>query len=375
MKEYIKSLPSRMRQNRSINVLAVGLMLFFAIVNIINGEPRYALTTVATLICYLLGGGLGGIKKYLPIVFASISIAVFLVAAIIFAATHQMPAGFSSYAMVVLLFSMVAFVNTRGKKCVPYGLVMAGAGCVFTLGLNDNGMVIWIGALAITIMLADSTYTAMSKYVLSLFIWAVTVKCVGLLFFVNKMELTGIVEQLSKNAYVFVALVVLGFLSLLLRERHPRIKSDRDKKHLPALRQWQIVAGITFIFLYIWSVISFSDLFAVHSTEYTTESANAFIIAMLYSVVYYNTAAGSLLPIITNYGFVILLLTTATMVCFIYRAYEDHKLSKEPSDLSMLLILFGFMISFVCSKFNIPVLLLYGLFAGCMVNGRKKEAQ
>lgn len=373
MKEYLISLPKRMRVNLSINVLTIGLLLFYLIASVIAGDFKMIITGLGIILCYLAGGGLDKINKYLPIVLAGVSIGVFAIAAFIFAITHVMPRGFCSYAMVVLLFSMIAFVNTHGKKCAVYGLVMAGSGCVLSLALNDNGMIIWMGVLAIAIMLTDDTYTAMSKYVFSLFIWTLTVKFVGLLFFVNKMELTGIVKQLSENAYVFIALVVLGFVSLLLKERHPRIKSDRDKKHIPALRLWKTVVGITIIFIYIWSVIGFSDLFAINSGRPSTQFTSAFVEAMLYGVVYYDTASSTLFSILTNYGFLVMLITVVMMICFVYRAYEDYKESKTPSAQMLFLIILGFVISIVCSKAAVPVLMLFGLFAGCLVNRTEQK--
>ena len=136
--------------------------------------------------------------------------------------------------------------------------------------MNIIDSIIGIGMLIAAIMLLDATYTAVSKYVLVWFLSLLIMKVVGIVFFLKNIKIQdGLMGLLASNEELYIVLVILGIGSLLLRERHPRIKSDRDKKHIPSLKRWQTITGITFAILFFWGILNMNDIFSMQIHDAT----------------------------------------------------------------------------------------------------------
>lgn len=63
MKKYIDEIPLIMKNDRSLNILFVGMALYFAILGIFNGQYLQAVYMTACILVYLVGAMLGGIRS------------------------------------------------------------------------------------------------------------------------------------------------------------------------------------------------------------------------------------------------------------------------------------------------------------------------
>lgn len=372
MKKYIKEIPNIMKNDFSLNVLFVGMALYFIVLGIINGQHMQALCMAACVVLYFAGAFLGGIKKYLPIVLSILFIPVLAAAGIQFLAQHTISDGFLSFAAVIMLFSIAGFTNITGTKCVPYALGVAGSMLIFCINQNNNGIIICVGMTIAAIMLLDATYTAVSKYVMVWFLLLLTVKVVGIVFFLKNIGVEdGLMVRLAADEGLYVVLFILGLASLLLKERHPRIKSDRDKKHIPSLKRWQTIIGITFAILFFWGILNMNDIFSMELHA----GSKAVTTTLLYIYVYINNFAGSLDNILSQCGFIALFLTIALMCALAYKSLDNYRKKAVAEDKLLGLFMVGYIVSFFYLDFSVPMTLFSALIAGCVVNGNRQSAK
>ncbi len=372
MRKYVEELPKIMKNDFSLNVLFVGMVFYFAVLGIFNGQYVQSLCMLLCAVLYFAGAMAGGIKKYLPFVLSILFIPVLAVAGVQFLVSRTISDGFLSFAAVILLFSIAGFTNTTGTKCFPYALGVVGSVFIFCINQNSNGIIICIGMLIAAIMVLDATYTAVSKYVLAWFLQLLVLKVVGTVFFLKNIEMKdGLMRMLAKNEGLYVVLVILGLACLLLRERHPRIKSDRDKKHIPSLKRWQTTIGITFAILFFWGILNMNDVFSMELHEGTKIVKNA----LLYIYVYINNFAGALDNILSQCGFIALFLTISLMCAFAYKALDNYRKKAAMEEKLLGLLTVGYIVSFFYLDFSVPMTLLAAFVAGCIVNGSYKVAE
>mgnify|MGYP006993694159 FL=1 len=373
MKRYISQASEIMKNDLSLNVLVVAMLLYFVVMETVNGHYVQALCALLSVGMYIAGAFLGPIKKYLPIILSIIFIPVLFAAGIQFLAHKTISGGFLNVCAVMFLFSIAGYTNTTGTKCITYLAGVVGSIFVFCINQNNNGIIIGIGMLIAAIMLLDATYTAVSKYVLVWFLSLLIMKVVGIVFFLKNIKIKdGLMGLLASNEELYIVLVILGIGSLLLRERHPRIKSDRDKKHIPSLKRWQTITGITFAILFFWGILNMNDIFSMQIHDAT----KGVTIALLNIYVYINNFAGSFDNIFSGCGFIALFLTVAGMCAIAYKSLQNYRVTHAVEDKLLGMVMAGYIVNFTYFDFSVPMTLLWMLTAGCVVNGTaliKKE--
>lgn len=362
-----------MKNDLSLNVLVVAMLLYFVVMETVSGHYVQALCALLSVGLYIAGAFLGPIKKYLPIILSIIFIPVLFAAGIQFLAHKTISGGFLNVCAVMFLFSIAGYTNTTGTKCITYLAGVVGSIFVFCINQNNNGIIIGIGMLIAAIMLLDATYTAVSKYVLVWFLSLLIMKVVGIVFFLKNIKIKdGLMGLLASNEELYIVLVILGIGSLLLRERHPRIKSDRDKKHIPSLKRWQTITGITFAILFFWGILNMNDIFSMQIHDAT----KGVTIALLNIYVYINNFAGSFDNIFSGCGFIALFLTVAGMCAIAYKSLQNYRVTHAVEDKLLGMVMAGYIVNFTYFDFSVPMTLLWMLTAGCVVNGTaliKKE--
>lgn len=366
MKRYISQASEIMKNDLSLNVLVVAMLLYFVVMETVNGHYVQALCALLCVGMYIAGAFLGPIKKYLPIILSIIFIPVLFAAGIQFLAHKTISGGFLNVCAVMFLFSIAGYTNTTGTKCITYLAGVVGSIFVFCINQNNNGIIIGIGMLIAAIMLLDATYTAVSKYVLVWFLSLLIMKVVGIVFFLKNIKIKdGLMGLLASNEELYIVLVILGIGSLLLRERHPRIKSDRDKKHIPSLKRWQTITGITFAILFFWGILNMNDIFSMQIHDAT----KGVTIALLNIYVYINNFAGSFDNIFSGCGFIALFLTVAGMCAIAYKSLQNYRVTHAVEDKLLGMVMAGYIVNFTYFDFSVPMTLLWMLTAGCVVNG------
>ena len=373
MKRYISQASEIMKNDLSLNVLVVAMLLYFVVMETVNGNYVQALCALLSVGMYIAGAFLGPIKKYLPIILSIIFIPVLFAAGIQFLAHKTISGSFLNVCAVMFLFSIAGYTNTTGTKCITYLAGVVGSIFVFCINQNNNGIIIGIGMLIAAIMLLDATYTAVSKYVLVWFLSLLIMKVVGIVFFLKNIKIKdGLMGLLASNEELYIVLVILGIGSLLLRERHPRIKSDRDKKHIPSLKRWQTITGITFAILFFWGILNMNDIFSMQIHDATKGVTTA----LLNIYVYINNFAGSFDNIFSGCGFIALFLTVAGMCAIAYKSLQNYRVTHAVEDKLLGMVMAGYIVNFTYFDFSVPMTLLWMLTAGCVVNGTaliKKE--
>ena len=353
------------KANLSLNILVLGLLVYFCGMAVMGGEYLMALLLLAAGVCYIAGASLGRVRKYIPLVLSVAAVLVFLWAGVLVVAKKPIGLGFVVFGVVIIFYSITGYNSTHGLKCLPYCLAMFGAEIVFCLNGDTRGVVIWVGAFLLSIMFSNATYTAMSRYVFSLFLSLAVLKLTGVWHLARGTRPSGIIDGFIGSPVLYIALVVLGIVSLLMRERHPRIKSDRDKKPVPVLKQWQAVIGFGMIILVFWG-LSYVD--TIYNMELTGISES-----MRMNLVYVSSITvlgdSTMTLILRNYGFFPLTFFTIMMISFIYKAYVNFRMTRFFEDKLLLLMMSGFFVSFAYFKPCVPVVLLCAVLAGCVVNG------
>ena len=357
MKRYISQASEIMKNDLSLNVLVVAMLLYFVVMETVNGHYVQALCALLSVVMYIAGA-------FIPVLFA---------AGIQFLAHKTISGGFLNVCAVMFLFSIAGYTNTTGTKCITYLAGVVGSIFVFCINQNNNGIIIGIGMLIAAIMLLDATYTAVSKYVLVWFLSLLIMKVVGIVFFLKNIKIKdGLMGLLASNEELYIVLVILGIGSLLLRERHPRIKSDRDKKHIPSLKRWQTITGITFAILFFWGILNMNDIFSMQIHDATKGVTTA----LLNIYVYINNFAGSFDNIFSGCGFIALFLTVAGMCAIAYKSLQNYRVTHAVEDKLLGMVMAGYIVNFTYFDFSVPMTLLWMLTAGCVVNGTaliKKE--
>lgn len=371
MRKYVKEIPKIMKNDLSLNILFVGMALYFAVLGIFNGQYFQAVCMALCIVLYFAGAMAGSIKKYLPIVLSILFIPVLIAAGIQFLVQRTVSDGFLSFAAVIMLFSLAGFTNTTGTKCFSYALGVVGSVFIFCINQNSNGIIICVGTMIAAIMVLDATYTAVMKYVCAWFMQLLVLKMVGVIFFLKNIPMKeGVMQMLAENEILYIVLVVLGLASLLLKERRPRIKSDRDKKHIPSLKRWQTTTGITFAILFFWGILNMNDIFSMEIHEGTKVVTQA----LLYIYVYINNFAGSLDNILSQCGFIALSMTVALMCAFAYKALDNYRNKAAIEDKLLGLFMIGYIVSFFYLDFSVPMTLFSAFMAGCIANGSYSDA-
>lgn len=370
MKKLIQKVKGIIKENLSLNVLVMGVLVYLIIMAFIAGSYSKALLVIATGALYIVGAMLGKIRRFIPIGTSVLAIIVFLVAVVLVLMGHKVGTGFITFGTVIIFFSITAYDSTVGMKSLPYALAMYGAEIAFCFNGDTRGMVVLIGALLLSVMFTNATYTAMSKYVFALFLAIVFVKLTGVWHIINGTRANGLVDEFIKSPMLYVMMVVLGMVSLLLKERHPRIKSDRDKKYVPVLKQWQAVIGFSMILLVFWGLTYVDAIFGMELTGLSD--------SMKMNLIYVGTIVLNGESVMTRlmraYGFFPLMFFTMMMISFVYKAYVNFRNNHLFADKLMLLMMAGFFVSFAYFDISVPVTLLCGLLSGCVVNGSYAEA-
>ena len=96
MRKYVKEIPKIMKNDLSLNILFVGMALYFAVLGIFNGQYFQAVCMALCIVLYFAGAMAGSIKKYLPIVLSIIFIPVLAAAGIQFLVHRTVSDGFLS---------------------------------------------------------------------------------------------------------------------------------------------------------------------------------------------------------------------------------------------------------------------------------------
>ncbi len=367
MKNIVQKTINVIKENLSLNVFVIFLALYFVCLSIAGGMAVNALLVLAVCVLYFLGAFLGKIRRYIPIVISVLAIFVFSVAGIFTIMGKPVGMGFVAFGVPIIFYSIAAYDSTNNAMCIPHCLAMLGAECVFCLNGDTRGMVVLVGALLLSVMFTNATYTAMSKYVFSLFLALAVIKLTGIWHIVNETQATELVKSFIDSWVLYIALVVLGLVSLLLKERHPRIKSDRDKKYVPVLKQWQIIIGFSMIVLVFWGILYLEELFEMYkSTSGITQD-------MLMNLIFVGTMRllgdSVMMSVIRVYGFIPLMFFTMMMIAFIYKAYANYKSSHLFADKLLMLMMAGLFVYVAFLGVSVPTILLGGLLAGCVVNG------
>ena len=95
-----------MKNDLSLNVLVVAILLYFVVMETVNGHYVQALCALLSVVMYIAGAFLGPIKKYLPIILSIIFIPVLFAAGIQFLAHKTISGGFLNVCAVMFLFSI-----------------------------------------------------------------------------------------------------------------------------------------------------------------------------------------------------------------------------------------------------------------------------
>lgn len=369
MKNLLQKAIKIIKANLSLNVLVLGLLLYFVGVGIAGGDYLTALFLAAAGVCYIAGASLGKVRKYIPLVLSVIAVLVFLWAGVLTVAKKPINIGFVIFGVVIIFYSITGYNSTHGLKCLPYCLAMVGAECVFCLNGDTRGVVVLVGALLLSVMFSNATYTAMSRYVFSLFLSLAVLKLTGIWHLARGTRATGLMDGFINSSVLYVALVVLGIVSLLMQERHPRIKSDRDKKSVPVLKQWQAVIGFSMIMLVFWGLSYDGTIFDMELTGITA--------SMRMNLIYVSSMAtlgdSTMISILRDYGFFPLMFFTVMMISFIYKAYVNFRTTHCFEDKLLLLMMSGMFVSFAYFALCVPVALLCAVLAGCVVNKSAAE--
>lgn len=370
MKKLIQKTKGIIMENISLNILVLVFVVYVIVMAMLTGSYKIALLALATGILYIAGGAIGKIRRFIPMGTSVLAIIVFITAGILTLMGRQIGIGYVTFGTVIIFYSIAAYDSTFGMKSLPYALAMFGAECVFCLNGDTRGMVVLVGALLLTIMFTNATYTAMSKYVFSLFLAIVIVKFTGIWHILNGTRASGLVDEFIRSPILYVVMVILGIVSLLLRERHPRIKSDRDKKYVPVLKQWQAVIGFSMILLVFWGLTYVDTIFGMDLTGISA--------SMRMNLVYVATIVlngeSVMTRLMSAYGFLPLMFFTMMMISFVYKAYANFRNNHLFADKLILLMMAGFFVSFAYFDISVPVTLLCGLLSGCVVNGSYAEA-
>lgn len=369
MKNRLQGFKSILFQNLSINVLVLLTLLYFCVMSFVKQNYVYGALFLITGIVYVYGAKLAGIRKYLPLVLSILASLVFVVGFVFVLFRRPVPIGMAAFASVVIFYVLTGFGGIAGSKCIPYAVAMFGAEIVLSFNGDSRGMIMLIAALAISIVFASATYTAMSKYVFTVFLSIAMVKITGIWHILRGTSAEGLADALIKSPILYFVMVFLGIVSLLLIERHPRIKSDRDKKEVPALRQWQIIIGVSIMLMVFFGVSNFYSVFDMNLTGID----GVMKINLIYLVGSTMTDGSLMTKILEMYGFIPLMFVIMTMVSFVYKALCNYKESGKFEDRLYLLMMLGFLLTHMYYNICIPVLLLFALMAGCVVNGESKS--
>lgn len=370
MKKLIQKVKGIIKENLSLNVLVLGFLVYVIVMAAIEGSYSTVLLVIATGTLYIAGAALGKIRRFIPIGTSVLAVMVFLVAGILTLMDRKLGIGFAAFGTVIIFYSIAAYDSTFGMRSLPYALAMFGAECVFCLNGDTRGMVVLVGALLLSVMFTNATYTAMSKYVFSLFLSIVIVKFTGIWHILNGTRASGLVDDFIQSPVLYVALVVLGLVSLLLRERHPRIKSDRDKKYVPVLKQWQAVIGFSMILLVFWGLTYVDTIFNMELTGIS----DSMRMNLVYVATIVLNGESVMTRLMAAYGFFPLMFFTMMMISFVYKAYANFRKNHLFADKLILLMMAGFFVSFAYFDICVPVTLLCGLLSGCVVNGSYAES-
>ena len=84
MIEKARKIKEIIMRNLSMNVLILGTIMYFVVMQTMRHRYLTAIVLVGTAVLYLLGGLLGSVRKYIPLVFAILSVVVFLLCGLIF---------------------------------------------------------------------------------------------------------------------------------------------------------------------------------------------------------------------------------------------------------------------------------------------------
>ena len=122
----------------------------------------------------------------------------------------------------------------------------------------------------------------------------------------------GLTKEFIDSWVLYIALVVLGLVSLLLKERHPRIKSDRDKKYVPVLKQWQIIIGFSMIMMVFWGMVYLDELFVMY--ESTTGATRDMLMNLIYVGTMRLLGDSVMMSVIRYYGFFPLMFFSMMMI-------------------------------------------------------------
>lgn len=367
MIEKARKIKEIIMRNLSMNVLILGTIMYFVVMETMRHSYLTAIVLVGTAVLYLLGGFLGSVRKYIPLVFTVLAVVVFLLCGLIFLIKNEINLGFVIFATPVIFFVVTGFDSINGAKCIPYCLAMFGAEFIFCFNGDTRAMLVFVAALMISVMFTNPTYTAMSKYVFTLFLSIALTKCTGIWHILNNTRATGLQKDFIENVPLYVVMVILGIVSLLMRERHPRIKSDRDKKFVPALKQWQAIMGLSFFVLVFWGL---SYIVSIFNTNFTGITASMKM-NLMYIVSITVLSESMFINVLRQFGFIPLIFLTMVMMSFVYKAYTNYRASKIFADKLFLLMMVGFFVCYAYFQISIPVTLLYGLMAGCVVNAEE----
>lgn len=345
------------------NTLTFGFLFLMFIACIYSENYTEAVLMVAAAVLYLFGAvKLVGIRKYFPVTLAVISVMVFIVAGVFFAITRSIPFGFVPFACVIMYFVLSGFGSIAGAKCIPYCIAMFGAEAVLSFYGDTRCMVVMVGALVLALFFTDSTYTALSKYVFTLFLSLLLIKLSGIFDMIFHIEAEGLVDRFISSSGLYIVLAFLGILSLLLRERHPRIKSDRDKKNIPVLKMWKIIIGMSVVLCVLFGMANFNGIFAADYSGLTDDMR----MNLVYLVGATVSGESLMMMLMGKYGFVVLFLFIMLIVSFMYKAYIAYKETKAPGDKLMFLMMVGFFISFAYFNATWPMICLCALMAGTL---------
>lgn len=370
MNKLIQKTKGIIKENLSLNILVLGFLVYVMVMAIIANSYKTVFLVLATGVLYIAGGTLGKIRRFIPIGTSVLAVIVFLVAGVLTVMGRKLGTGYVAFGTVIIFYSIAAYDSTFGMKSLPYALAMFGAECVFCVNGDTRGMVVLVGALLLTVMFTNATYTAMSKYVFSLFLAIVIVKFTGIWHIVKGTRASGLVDDFIKSPVLYVAMVILGIVSLLLRERHPRIKSDRDKKYVPVLKQWQAVIGFSMILLVFWGLTYVDAIFGMELSGVS----DSMKMNLVYVATIVLNGESVMTRIMSAYGFLPLMFFTMMMISFVYKAYANFRSNHLFADKLILLMMAGFFVSFAYFDICVPVTLLCGLLSGCVVNGSYAES-
>lgn len=364
----IEKIKAIINENLSLNILVIGVMTYLAVMCLMTERYSLAVAVVISGILYIAGALLGNIRKFIPMIVAVLSIVVFAFAVLLILLGKNIGIGFVIFGTAVIFFAITGYDSITGARCIPYCIAMFGAECVFCFNGDTRAMVVFVAALTLSVLFSMPTYTAMSKYVFTVFLCLAMIKFTGIWHVLRGTQPQGLQKAFIDNVPLYIITVVLGIVSLLLRERHPRIKSDRDKKMVPALKQWQVIIGVSIFMTVFWGLANQMKIFETDASGISASMK----MNLLYLASIAVLSDSTMMSIYKLFGFVPLMLFVMMMVGFIYKAYVNYKQHQLFEDKLILLMMVGFFVSFAYFEPNIPVMMLYGVLSGCAVNGSYK---